>query len=80
MLAAASLVLTQAGEGSSPSGPTHADCSTWLFGIELDDRQSATDKHWSSSGQDTALVQRLRGFESRPVLLIFDNAIRDKRP
>ncbi len=51
VLAAASLVLTQAGEGSSPSGPT------------------SENKHWSSSGQDTALVQRLRGFESRPVLL-----------
>ena len=26
------------------------------------------NKHWSSSGEDTAAVKRLRGFESRPVL------------
>ena len=36
------------------------------------------NKHWSSSGKDTAPVMRRRGFESRPVLLmwIFDNSIR----
>ena len=34
-----------------------------------------TNKHWSSSGEDTALVTRQRGFDSRPVLLIFDNLV-----
>ncbi len=29
--------------------------------------------HWSSSGKDTALVTGQRGFDSHPVLLVFDN-------
>ena len=28
-----------------------------------------TDRHWSSSGKDTGLLMRRRGFESRPVLI-----------
>ena len=55
MLVAASLAPNQAGEGSSPSGPT--------------------DKHWSSSGQDSAPVMRIRRFESGPVLSLFDNLV-----
>ena len=40
-----------------------------------------TDKHWSSSGEDTALVTRGRGFDSHPVLSIFDNLVDNaKRP
>ena len=57
MLAAAHLALNQAGEGSSPSGPT------------------TETTHWSSSGEDTALVMRQRGFDSRPVLSFFDNLV-----
>ena len=34
-----------------------------------------TDKHWSSSGQDSAPVMRIRRFESGPVLLLFDNLV-----
>ena len=56
MLVAASLALNQAGEGSSPSGPTD-------------------NKHWSSSGQDSAPVMRLRRFESGPVLSLIDNLV-----
>ena len=64
MLVAASLALNQAGEGSSPSGPTD-------------------NKHWSSSGQDSAPVMRLRRFESgvaslarqRRRLSLFDNLV-----
>jgi hypothetical protein len=35
--------------------------------------------HWSSSGEDSALVTRQRGFDSRPVLSIFDNSVSLKR-
>jgi hypothetical protein len=56
VLAAAYLALNQAGEGSSPSGPTD-------------------NKHWSSSGQDSAFVTRIRRFESGPVLSLFDNRV-----
>ena len=62
MLAAACLALNQVGEGSSPSGPT--------------EENTAIEKHWSSSGEDSAPVMRRRGFESHPVLLFFDNSIR----
>jgi hypothetical protein len=52
--AAEHLALNQAGEGSSPSGPTVR--FDWLSG------------HRSSSGEDTAPVMRRPGLESRPVL------------
>ena len=39
------------------------------------------NKHWSSSGQDSAPVMRIRRFESGPVLSLFDNlVVTDKRP
>ena len=38
-----------------------------------------TYKHWSSSGQDSAPVMRRRGFESHPVLWLFDNLVIAKR-
>ncbi len=31
---------------------------------------SQAEKHWSSSGEDSAFVQRRRGFESHPVLFV----------
>ena len=37
------------------------------------------DRHWWSSGDDSALVTRQRGFDSRPVLLLFDNLVRLQR-
>ena len=37
------------------------------------------DRHWWSSGDDSALVTRQRGFDSRPVLLLFDNSVRLQR-
>jgi hypothetical protein len=37
------------------------------------------DKHWWSSGDDSALVTRQRGFDSRPVLLLFYNLVRMQR-
>ena len=67
MLVAASLALNQAGEGSSPSGPTETACRE--------------NKHWSSSGQDSAPVMRIRRFESGPVLSLLDNlVVNQKRP
>src|SRR5262245_235409 len=33
------------------------------------------NKHWSSSGQDSAPVMRIRRFESGPVLSLFDNLV-----
>ena len=39
------------------------------------------DKHWWSSGDDTALVRRKRGFDSHPVLwmrLLFDNLVKPR--
>ena len=33
------------------------------------------NKHWSSSGQDSAPVMRGRRFESGPVLSLFDNLV-----
>ena len=33
-----------------------------------------TEMHWSSSGQDSAPVMRIRRFESGPVLSLFDNS------
>ena len=53
-LEAEHLALNQAGEGSSPSGPTRS-------------------MHRWSSGEDSALVRRRHGFESHPVLSLFDN-------
>ena len=39
------------------------------------------NKHWSSSGQDSAPVMRIRRFESGPVLSLVDNlVVTDKRP
>ena len=35
--------------------------------------------HWSSSGHDSAPVMRRRGFESHPVLWLFDNLVIAKR-
>ena len=37
------------------------------------------NKHWWSRGDDSALVTRQRGFDSRPVLWLFDNLIRLQR-
>ena len=92
MLAAASLVLTQAGEGSSPSGPTSADLSTSSFGLdgvqtETGNRLSATDKHWWSSGKTphsghrrAALVGGNEGSIPSRCSSIFDNSAANQAP
>jgi hypothetical protein len=72
----------QAG-GSIPLAPTYGTVADRVMrrSLKPDDVGSIptgpTDKHWSGhrraavvGGKDTALVQRLRGFESLPVLLV----------
>ena len=52
MLAAASLVLTQAGEGSSPSGPTSADVRRLVVGLNgRSNRDQRSAPQRSSTGR-----------------------------
>jgi hypothetical protein len=60
VLAAAYLALNQVGEGSSPSSPTRIGTKYHEPRFQFDTKHKHegpnTSKHWSSSGQDAALV------------------------